>query len=62
MKIKIITFYLAVVSALFLAAPWMAFALACALFPADNIWNVPIDTLPVNDHSDDYLVCERRTG
>jgi hypothetical protein len=55
MKKKIITLYLAAVAAFFLAAPWTAVALECALFPADNIWNTPIDTLPVHVHSDDYI-------
>src|SRR5262245_46056717 len=27
----------------------------CPMFPADNIWNTPIDTLPVDEHSDDYI-------
>lgn len=27
----------------------------CTLFPADNIWNSPIDTLPVDPNSDAYL-------
>ncbi len=27
----------------------------CPVLPADNIWNVPIDQLPVDAHSDDYL-------
>jgi hypothetical protein len=33
----------------------MAVALECALFPADNIWNTPIDTLPVHVRSDEYI-------
>jgi len=53
MRIKIITFYLAAVFALSPAAPSMAVAPACALFPAENIWNAPIDTLPVHVNSDD---------
>jgi hypothetical protein len=27
----------------------------CAVFPADNIWNVPVDTLPVHTSSDAYV-------
>ena len=27
----------------------------CTIFPADNIWNVPIDTMPVAEHSADYI-------
>jgi hypothetical protein len=27
----------------------------CTLFPADNIWNVPVDTLPVDANSDAYV-------
>ena len=27
----------------------------CPLFPSDNIWNTPIDTLPVDAHSADYI-------
>ena len=27
----------------------------CAVFPADNIWNTPIDTLPVDPRSDAYI-------
>jgi uncharacterized protein (TIGR03437 family) len=27
----------------------------CAMFPADNIWNTPIDTLPVSSHSAAYI-------
>ncbi len=27
----------------------------CPAFPADNIWNTPIDTLPVHPRSDDYI-------
>jgi len=27
----------------------------CAVFPADNIWNVPVDTLPVDSNSDVYV-------
>jgi hypothetical protein len=25
--------------------------IACSLFPSDNVWNTPINTLPVNSHS-----------
>jgi len=27
----------------------------CPLFPSNNIWNTPIDTAPVDPHSDDYI-------
>jgi hypothetical protein len=27
----------------------------CPLFPADNVWNARVDTLPVDPHSDDYI-------
>jgi len=27
----------------------------CTIFPADNIWNVPIDTLPLDAHSAAYI-------
>ena len=27
----------------------------CQFFPADNIWNVPINMLPVNTNSDAYV-------
>lgn len=27
----------------------------CPLFPEDNIWNTPIDTLPLAEHSDAYV-------
>jgi hypothetical protein len=27
----------------------------CPIFPADNVWNTPIDTLPVHPRSDDYI-------
>lgn len=27
----------------------------CTIFPADNIWNTPIDTLPVDPYSDAYI-------
>ena len=30
-------------------------ALPCPLFPADNVWNTPIDTLPVHPLSDTYI-------
>ncbi|RMF31681.1 MAG: hypothetical protein D6759_09670 [Chloroflexi bacterium] len=29
--------------------------LSCSIFPADNIWNTPIDTLPVHPNSDAYV-------
>ncbi|MBN1696129.1 MAG: hypothetical protein JW881_01335 [Spirochaetales bacterium] len=28
----------------------------CPVFPANNIWNTPVDDLPVNLHSDEYIV------
>jgi hypothetical protein len=55
MKLKIIVLYLTAVAALLLAAPGMAIAFECTVFPADNIWNAPIDTLPVHGLSDDYI-------
>ena len=33
----------------------------CPMLPADNIWNVPIDNLPVDAHSDDYINTIGRT-
>jgi len=27
----------------------------CRLFPYDNVWNTPVDTLPVNPNSSDYI-------
>ncbi|HMH53322.1 MAG TPA: hypothetical protein VK548_24015, partial [Candidatus Acidoferrum sp.] len=27
----------------------------CPLLPADNIWNVRVDTLPIHLHSGDYV-------
>ena len=27
----------------------------CAVFPADNVWNTPVDKLPVDAHSDQYV-------
>jgi hypothetical protein len=33
----------------------------CPMFPADNIWNVPIDNLPVDARSDDYINTIGRT-
>jgi len=27
----------------------------CAVFPADNVWNTPVDTLPVDANSDAYI-------
>ncbi len=34
------------------AAPQVA---GCSIFPADNIWNTPVDTLPVDSHSAAYV-------
>jgi hypothetical protein len=35
----------------------------CGIFPADNIWNTPIDTLPVDSKSAAYITCmEADTG
>ena len=51
----------AVVFLLFLLAPADATATApptingCQLFPADNIWNTPVDNLPVSPSSSDYI-------
>jgi hypothetical protein len=28
---------------------------SCPVFPADNVWNTPIDTLPLDPKSDDYV-------
>ena len=28
---------------------------SCPIFPADNVWNTPIDTLPVDPNSDNYI-------
>ena len=47
--------YLTAVAVFFLSVPWSAVALECTLFPSDNIWNTPIDTLPVHVHSGDYI-------
>ena len=55
MKKGIFILYLTAVMAFFLNVPWMAGALECTLFPADNIWNASIDTLPVHVLSDDYI-------
>ncbi len=27
----------------------------CSIYPADNIWNTPVDTLPVDPHSDEWV-------
>lgn len=37
------------------AVPVSGASLPCALFPAYNIWNTPIDTLPVDANSDAYI-------
>ncbi len=34
----------------------------CPVFPADNIWNTPIDTLPVHARSDDYVASIGRSA
>jgi hypothetical protein len=35
----------------------------CPLFPADNIWNTPVDRLPLDPHSADYIASiGRSTG
>lgn len=31
----------------------------CAVFPADNVWNVPVDTLPVDANSAAYVATNR---
>ncbi len=50
--------------ALVMLAPWMAVTAGdaepptiagCPLFPPDNIWNAPVDTLPLDPNSDDYI-------
>lgn len=46
------TAFLLSVPALGVAAPAMR---GCPVFPADNIWNVPVDGLPVDPRSDQYL-------
>ncbi len=33
----------------------------CPVLPADNIWNVPVDNLPIDAHSDDYINTIGRT-
>ena len=33
-------------------APTLA---GCPMFPADNIWNAPVDALPLHVYSDDYV-------
>jgi hypothetical protein len=33
----------------------VAHVAGCAVFPADNVWNVPVDTLPVDANSDAYI-------
>jgi hypothetical protein len=52
---KINFLFLSAVALCLIVSPWTAFAFECALFPADNIWNAPIDTLPVHVRSDDYI-------
>lgn len=42
----------AVTSAAALCAPTLA---GCAMFPANNIWNTPVDTLPVDANSTAYI-------
>ena len=37
------------------AAEEIAAVAGCPLFPADNIWNTPVDNLPLDVHSDDYI-------
>lgn len=43
------------------SAPTAPTALPCALFPADNIWNTPVDTLPVDGNSGAYINTIGRT-
>lgn len=43
------------------ASPAGTDALPCALFPADNIWNTPVDNLPVHPSSDTYINTIGRT-
>ncbi len=42
-------------AAVFFVAPSLVAALECSVFPADNIWNTPVDTLPVHSHSVDFI-------
>src|ERR1041385_9102455 len=35
---------------------------ACSVFPADNIWNTDISTLPVNSHSASWLASSGATS
>lgn len=51
----VIAVILAVVTGMSLAAPAGESALPCAVFPADNIWNVPVNTLPLDPRSADYI-------
>ena len=44
-----------VVSAALLARPAMAGVAGCPMFPANNVWNTPIDTLPVDPRSSAYV-------
>ncbi|NVN93483.1 MAG: hypothetical protein HXX11_23200, partial [Desulfuromonadales bacterium] len=39
-------------STLLAAPPTLA---GCSLFPADNVWNTPVDTLPVSANSSAYI-------
>jgi len=36
----------------FQGAPQIA---GCSLFPVDNVWNTPVDTLPIDDNSGAYI-------
>ncbi len=45
------TIYLPLISRT-MSAPQVA---GCLVFPADSVWNTPVDTLPVDKHSDAYV-------
>lgn len=34
----------------------------CAIFPDDNIWNAPVESLPVDAHSDTYIITIGSSG
>ena len=51
---KKLSIYFLAISLLFLAVPFTQ-ALPFQLYQADNIWNVPIDTLPVDAKSSTYI-------
>ncbi|MBI4785677.1 MAG: hypothetical protein HY782_01335 [Chloroflexi bacterium] len=47
--------FVAVVSLTFLALPTSAAVAGCPLFPANNVWNTRVDTLPVDSRSATYV-------